>query len=187
MSDIDINEWVQGISVVTEDHIFTPIGSQSDRMTELLNERAALLENIGKSPELGEDEVPGEHAVGEHAIGESYTARRDELDKEIQAQLEADHPDAPRIQLRGLSDEDIEEIQDEVLALEVEGKKLDARKGLVETNLRMVSRASVSPHFSPQDVRILRKRLNAGEWARLLDHCTRLMTNEAEAVDLPSS
>ena len=177
MTDINFEKWLNGISVVEEDHVFTPIGSQSERMTELLIERSKLLEDTESEGEDGP----------ERSLAETYTERRNAIDKEIKEQLGLDHPDAPRIRIRGVSDQDVEEIQDEILDIQVEGKPLNGVKMQRESNFRLVSRASVVPAMSPQDVRLLRKRLNAGEWARLLDHVTKLMVAEAEAVDLPNS
>lgn len=168
----DFAKWLNGLPAVEEDHVFTPIGAQSERMTALLNERAQLLERPA------DDEEP----AGERSLAETYTDHRDRLDREIAEQLEVDHPDAVRIRLRGISDLDIEEIADELVALGI-----DERKKVIEQSLRMIARAAVAPELSVDEVRMLRRRLNQGEWARLLDHVVRLMRQEAEAVDLPNS
>lgn len=184
----DINKFVAGLPVVEEDHIFTPVGSQSDAVTLLLNERAALLENPEPSGESEDGGVP----ASERSLADTYTDRRDELDRKIVEQLEADHPDAPRIRLRGLSDEDINAIQDEIAEIAEKAEngnramEVRARNLLVESNLRLVSRATVQPQFSTEDVRILRKSLNRGEWARLLDHVNRLMAKEAGVGEVPN-
>lgn len=186
-NDIDFSAWLDGLPVVEEDHIFTPIGKQTAEMTRLLNERAALLEQPADVDE-------GTIAEPERSLGESYTERRDELDEQIHAQLEADHPDAPRIRLRGLSDEDFTDVAAEVEKLNEDRKAVskDGKTGMsrdevvVQANLRYIARAAVSPTLTVEDVALLRKRLNQGEWGRLVDHVNRLSHAEAEAVDFPN-
>jgi hypothetical protein len=180
-AEVDFTQWVDGIASIEEDHVFTPIGRQTKAMTDLLNERAALLDRPAVEAESGEHVQDGERA-----LGETYTERRDELDALIEEQLEQDHPDAPRIRIRALSDEDIEAIDEEVRAIKVAGKLLDRTKAVVEANLRIIARASVQPPMTPEDVRVLRRKLNRGEYARLLDHVNRISLAEAEAVDLPN-
>lgn len=181
MQDINFASWIDGIPTLEEDHVFIPIGAQSDRLTELYNERANLLEKP-KEPE--EEGLTG---GGERSLAESFTDRRAEIDRLIAEQLEEDHPDAPRIRLRGVSDTDVEEINDEIAAIQVEGKPLSRDKARIEQNIRFVARAAIIPEMTPQDVRILRKKLNRGEWSRLLDHVTTLTFQESEGVDVPNS
>lgn len=182
MTTVNIEQWLDGISVVEEDHVFTPVGSQSEKMTELLNRRANLMADFTQKTDE-EGLVPEE----ERSLADSYTDVRDALDRDIAKQLELDHPDAMRARLRGLSDEDIEEIANELVEIRVEGKPLDANKMRVENALRLVSRSFVQPQMSVQDIRLLRRRLNQGEWARLLDHVMRLASSQSEAVDVPNS
>jgi len=56
----------------------------------------------------------------------------------------------------------------------------------VESNLRFIQRATIEPSMTLMDARTLHKRLNRGEWARLLSHVTRLANLDAEATDLPN-
>jgi hypothetical protein len=178
----DFQKWLDGLGAVEEDHLFTPVGAQSEAVTALLVQRAALLERTAS------DDDEDEQAAGERAVGESYTEARDSLDAQIAAQLEADHPDAPRFRLRGLSDDDFTAVNAEVLALTDNAKlKLTIQQANAEASMRMVQRAILTPQgVTLQDVRVLRKTLNRGEWARLLDHVNRLATADAEATDLPN-
>ena len=175
MSTPDFDAWLAGIPSVTEDHVFTPIGRQTQAMTDLLNERAALIPDDPENPDP-------EQALGE----EGYTERRDRLDALIAAQLEKDHADAPRMLLRGLSDEDLQDIYTEVETLDPD-KKWTAATRATEISLRYVTRAAVTPTVTLDQARRMRAGINRGEWGRLLDHITRLMAAEAEAVDLPNS
>lgn len=187
----NFDSWLEGLGAVEEDHIFTPVGRQSPAMTRLLNERAAILEQAATqtiSPEV-EDAI-GEAGVAEveRAVGESFSETIDDIDGRIAVQLEKDHPDAPRFRLRGLSDDDFTAIQDEVRKLlDLKSKKWTDQQINVEANLRMVARSVTQPEgITTQDVRILRQKLNRGEWARLLSHVTRLANADAEATDLPN-
>ena len=173
----DFDKWLDGLPLVEEDHVFLPIGKQSDELTELHNERAALLE---PTPEG----VP----EGERSMAESYTDRRDEIDARIAELLEQEHPDAPRIRLRALSDEDVTDASEEVSNLTGEdGKPLDMGRQIVEVNLRLIARSAVEPNLSTEDARLLRRRLNKGEWARLVDHVNTMALADAEQATLPNS
>lgn len=169
---------LDGLPLVEDDHVFAPVGpGLSPEVIQLLNERARLLE----APT--DDEGPSD----ERALGEGYTQRRDSLDAQIVETLAEEHPDAPRVRLRGLSDEDFSDVAEEVTAIQVEGKPFTRDRFVIECNLRYVARAMLAPEMTQQDVRILRKRLNQGEWARLLDHVNRLARSNAEQASLPNS
>jgi hypothetical protein len=175
----DLERLLDGLPLVEEDHVFAPVGpGLSPEVIQLMNERANLLE-----PRKDDEDGPAD----ERALGESYTERRDSLDEQITEALAEEHPDAPRVRLRGLSDEDFTDVAAEVNAMQVEGKPLSRDRVIVESNLRYVSRAMVAPEMNPQDVRVLRKKLNQGEWARLLDHVNRLARSNAEQATLPNS
>lgn len=185
----NFTQWMDGLSSVEEDHVFTPIGQQSDAVTELLIRRAALVPDEGIDlAELGLEDEEEERALTEtkKAPAKTYTEQRDEIDAQIAEQLEKDHPDAPRIRLRGLSDEDFEEVMTELAKIKVEGKPLNDQQVIVEANLRYVSRAAVTPKMTPEDVRLLRRSINRGEWARLLDHMNRLAYKSADEVTHPN-
>ncbi|NUP03540.1 MAG: hypothetical protein HOW59_37020 [Nonomuraea sp.] len=183
--------WLQGLGSVEADHVFTPVGKQSPAMTRLLVERAAIMEQAatgGVSDDV-EEALGGESAVGEveRAVGQSYTESLDDIDARIAAQLEEDHPDAPRFRLRGLTDDDYTEVQKEIVKLtERKGAKWTDQDLKVEANLRFIQRAVLEPAMTLMDARALRKHLNRGEWARLLSHVTRLANLDAEATDLPN-
>lgn len=183
----NFDKWLDGVTGVEEDHVFVPIGQQSEKLSELLVRRAALHPDEGIDlAALGLDEE--ERSLTEPAKG--YTERRDELDEQIAAQLEKDHPDAPRIRLRGLSDEDFEQVMDELADLKLERAKtrkpLTDQQVIVEANLRYVSRAVLTPPMTVGNVKLLRRKLNRGEWARLLDHMNRLTSVDAEQVTRPN-
>jgi len=194
----NFEKWLDGLGAVEADHIFTPVGRQSPAMTRLLNERAAILEQAATGTLAGDTETAlggGDAAVGaalagqvETAVGESYSDALDDVDARIAAQLEADHPDAPRFRLRGLSDDDYTEVQAEIGKLtDTKGKTWTDQELLVEANLRMVARAVIVPAgVTDQDIRVLRSKINRGEWARLLRHVTDLANRDAEATDLPN-
>ena len=194
----NFENWLDGLGAVEADHIFTPVGRQSPAMTRLLNERAAILEQAATGTLAGDTETAlggGDAAVGaalagqvETAVGESYSDALDDVDARIAAQLEADHPDAPRFRLRGISDDDYSEVQAELQQVIDGGKVTWTREqATVEGNLRLVARAITVPaNVTLQDVRVLRKKLNRGEWARLMEHVTRLAYRDAEATDLPN-
>lgn len=180
-------KWLAGLGAVEEDHVFVPIGTQSQEMTRLLNERDALHVEQQRTTAEGEEDAP----AGERALGASFSESLAELDAQIAAQLEADHPEAPRFLLRGLSDDDYVEIRKELDAIaeerEDEGKQMSGLETMVESNLRAIQRAIVVPEgITLGDVRLLHKKLNRGEWARLLQHVTRLANLDAETTDLPN-
>ena len=58
---------------------------------------------------------------------------------------------------------------------------------VVETVLRHVARAVVEPEMTVDDVRVLRRKLNQGEWARLVTHVRALGGATAEGASLPNS
>lgn len=177
MSTPDFDKWLDGLPLYEEDHVFLPVGQQSDELTALYNQRAALLE---PTPEG----VP----EAERSMAESYTDARDALDAQIAEMLEKDHPKAPRIRLRAITDEDVTDAGTEVLALtNGDGKPLDTTQQIVEANLRYISRATVEPKLSVDDVRLLRSRINRGEWARLVDHVNELSLRESSEANLPNS
>lgn len=174
---------LDGLPLVEDDHIFAPVGpSLSPEVIQLLNERARLLE----APT--DDEGPAD----ERALGEGYTQRRDSLDAQIVETLAEEHPDAPRVRLRGLSDEDFSDVAAEVTKIHtdlLEAKEPGlSRDGFnIETNLRYIARAISAPTMDLDGVRELRRRLNQGEYARLLDHVNRLARSNAEQASLPNS
>ncbi|HEY1175510.1 MAG TPA: hypothetical protein VGF17_05085 [Phytomonospora sp.] len=182
--------WLQGLGSVEADHVFTPVGKQSPAMTRLLVERAAIMEQAATQTVSADVEAAiGESGVAEveRAVGESFTETLDDIDARIAAQLEKDHPDAPRFRLRGLTDDDYTEVQKEIVKLtERKGAKWTDQDLKVEANLRFVQRAVLEPPMTLMDARALRKHLNRGEWARLLSHVTRLANLDAEATDLPN-
>jgi hypothetical protein len=187
----NFDAWLQGLGAVEEDHVFTPVGKQSPAMTRLLNERVAILEQGATSGLSADVEAAiGESGVAEveRAVGESFSDTLDDIDARIMEQIEKDHPDAPRFRLRGLSDDDFTEIQTELKKLlDLKGKTWTDQALNVEANLRMVARSVVIPErITTQDVRILRQKLNRGEWARLIAHVNRLANADAEATDLPN-
>ena len=194
----DFGRWLDGLGAVEEDHVFTPVGQQSLAMTTLLNERAAILQQAATGHLTADNEAAlagGDAAVGattgaqvETAVGASYTDALADVDARIAAQLEADHPDAPRFRLRGISDDDYSEVQAELQQVIDGGKVTWTREqATVEGNLRLVALAITVPaNVTLQDVRVLRKKLNRGEWARLMEHVTRLAYRDAEATDLPN-
>jgi len=187
----NFDAWLDGLGAVEEDHVFTPVGKQTPAMTALLNERVAILEQAATGTISGDTEAAvGEAGVGqvEKAVGASYTDAVDDIDARIAAQLEKDHPDAPRFRLRGISDDDYSEVQAELQQVIDGGKVTWTREqATVEGNLRLVARAIIVPaNVTLQDVRVLRKKLNRGEWARLMEHVTRLAYRDAEATDLPN-
>lgn len=187
----NFESWLAGLGSVEEDHVFTPVGKQSPEMTRLLVERNAILEQAATQTISSDVEAAlGEGSVGqvEKAVGESFTDSIDDIDARIAAQLEKDHPDAPRFRLRGLTDDDYTEVQREVVKLtERKGAKWTDQDLKVEANLRFIARAVLVPAgMTLEDARVLRTRLNRGEWARLLSHVTRLANDDAEATDLPN-
>lgn len=187
----NFESWLAGLGSVEEDHVFTPVGKQSPEMTRLLLERQAILEQAATQTISSDVEAAlGEGSVGqvEKAVGESFTDSIDDIDARIAAQLEKDHPDAPRFRLRGLTDDDYTEVQREVVKLtERKNAKWTDQDLKVEANLRFIARAVLIPAgMTLEDARVLRTRLNRGEWARLLSHVTRLANLDAEATDLPN-
>lgn len=187
----NFESWLAGLGSVEEDHVFTPVGKQSPEMTRLLVERQAILEQAATQTISSDVEAAlGEGSVGqvEKAVGESFTDSIDDIDARIAAQLEKDHPDAPRFRLRGLTDDDYTEVQREIVKLtERKGAKWTDQDLKVEANLRFIARAVLVPAgMTLEDARVLRTRLNRGEWARLLSHVTRLANLDAEATDLPN-
>lgn len=173
----DFDKWLDDLPLIEEDHVFLPIGQQSDELTALYNERAALLE---PTP----DEVP----EAERPMSESYTDRRNDIDERIAALLEEQHPNAPRIRLRALSDEDVTDAAEEVDAMrDAEGRELIVSRKVVEINARLIARAAVKPAMTPEDARLLRRRINKGEWARLVDHVNALALAQAEEETLGNS
>lgn len=187
----DWDRWLDDLGSVEEDHIFTPVGKQTVEMTRLLNERAAILEEAATGHLSGDTEAAiGSLAAAqvERAVGESYTTALSDIDRRIADQLELDHPNAPRFRLRGLSDDDYTEVRDEIAKLIEGGQvKWTQQQAMVEANLRCVARAVVIPAgATTQSIRQLRKKLNRGEWARLLTHVTALANTDAEATDLPN-
>ena len=174
---LDFDKWLDGLPLIEEDHVFLPIGQQSDELTDLYNERANLLEPVP-------DGVPEE----ERSMADSYSERRDEIDARIAELLEQQHPDAPRLRLRAISDEDVDEASEEVSELRTgDDKPLPAARQIVELNLRLIARASADPKLSTEDVRLLRRRLNKGEYARLVDHVNALALAQAEEETLGNS
>lgn len=176
---------LDGLPIVEDDHVFAPVGpGLSPNVIQLLNERAALVEPRNDDEEAG--------LADERALGEGYTERRDSLDIQIADALAEEHPEAPRIRLRGLSDEDFSEAAREVADLHNERIKKD-QPGLsrddftIETNLRYVSRAILIPETDIEGARTMRRKLNQGEWARLLDHINRLASANSEQASLPNS
>jgi len=186
----NFDAWLEGLGAVEADHVFTPVGKQSAAMTRLLVERAAILEQAATGGVSSDVEgAIGESGVAEveRAVGESYSETLDDIDARIAEQLEKDHPDAPRFKLRGLSDDDFTQVQEELEKLTLrKGAKWTDQQLRVEANLRFVQRAVVEPAITLMDARTLHKRLNRGEWARLLSHVTRLANLDAEATDLPN-
>jgi len=186
----NFDAWLEGLGAVEADHIFTPVGKQSPEMTRLLVERAAILEQAATGNISDDVEAAiGEAGVGEveRAVGESYAQTLDDIDARIAAQLEKDHPDAPRFRLRGLSDDDFTQVQEELeKRTQRKNAKWTDQQLRVEANLRFIQRATIEPSMTLMDARTLHKRLNRGEWARLLSHVTRLANLDAEATDLPN-
>ena len=173
----DFDKWLEGLPLIEEDHVFLPIGKQSAELTELYNERAALL-----------DPVPDDVPEAERPMSESYSDRRNEIDERIAELLEKEHPDAPRIRLRALSDEDVTEAADEVEAMrDANDRELIVSRKVVEINARLIARAAVSPVMSTDDARLLRRKINKGEWARLVDHVNALALAQAEEETLGNS
>lgn len=178
----DLDRLLDGLPLVEEDHVFAPVGSAlSPEVIQLMNQRAALLDKPTQVDGETIDDGP------ERSLGESYTETRDSLDEQIVDALAEAHPDAPRVRLRGLSDDDFSEVATEIGVMKIEGKPLTREQIVVEANLRYVARAMVAPEMTSQDVRIMRKRLNQGEWARLLDHMNRLARAHSGQVNLPNS
>lgn len=174
----DFQKWLAGLGAVEEDHIFIPIGAQSHAVTLLHNERAQLL-----AAASGEEDI----ADGDKAIGESFTESLADLDARIAAQIEEDHPEAPRLRLRGLSDDDLDEIRLEVSDLAKADEKMTNVHVSAEINTRTVHRAIIIPAGATlDDIKTLRKTLNRGEWARLLSHVMTLADADAEAASLPN-
>lgn len=183
----DIDAWLDGDGAVQEDHMLLPPGRVSDELAGLLRARELLLS--GAEPIETEEGPKGDRALGDKAIGEGYTAARDRIDAQIAEQLEREFPGAPRFRLRGLSDDDYAEIRAEV----VEFRKLDPDRpefdmeAMREMNVRAVARSMVVPEATRDQAVRLRRKLNRGEWARLLDHVTRLANLDASATSLPNS
>lgn len=178
----DLTRLLDGLPLVEEDHVFAPVGpSLSAEVRQLMAERDALLEP--------RDE---ESDVDERALGEGYTDRAASLDEQITEALAEEHPDAPRIRLRGLSDADYVAVAAEVTQLgvqRVEAKQpqLSIDERTVESVVRYVARAVVEPVMTVDDVRVIRERLNQGEWARLVTHVRQLGVASAEQATLPNS
>ena len=179
----DLTRLLDGLPLVEEDHVFAPVGpALSAEVRQLVDERNRLLE-----PRDEESDV-----VDERALGEGYTDRAASLDEQITEALADEHPDAPRIRLRGLSDADYVEVAAEVTQLgvqRVEAKKpqLSVDERTVESVVRYVARAIVEPAVTVEDVREIRGRLNQGEWARLVTHVRQLGVASAEQATLPNS
>lgn len=178
----DLSRLLDGLPLVEEDHVFAPVGSVSPELAQLMAQRNALLEPAGEDDDAGD----------ERALGEGYTDRAASLDEQITEALAEEHPDAPRIRLRGLSDEDYVAVNAEVVQLgveRVEAKQpqmsLDERT--VESVIRYVARAVAIPEMSVDDVRVMRRKLNQGEWARLVTHIRVLGGATAEQASLPNS
>lgn len=177
----DLTRLLDGLPLVEEDHVFAPVGpALSAEVRQLMAERDALLEP--------RDE---ESDVDERALGEGYTDRAASLDEQITEALAEEHPEAPRIRLRGLSDADYVEVAAEVTQLgvqRVEAKQpqLSIDERTVESVVRYVARAVVEPAVTVDHVRELRTRLNQGEWARLVTHVRQLGVASAEQVTLPN-
>ena len=188
----NFEQWAAGLGAVEEDHLFPPPGRVSPTLAALLNERVAILEQAATGKISGDTEAAiGETAAGEveRAVGSSYADTVSDVDARIAAQVEAEFPDAPRMKLRGISDDDMVEIQEELAALTKTkaGEKMSRLQLTAEANLRMVARAVVEPpNVTTQDMRLLRKQLTRGEWARLLAHVGRLADLDAEVTDLPN-
>ena len=180
----NLERLLDGLPLVEEDHVFAPVRpALSPELAQLMAERNALLE-----PRADEEEGPSD----ERALGEGYTQRAASLDEQINEALADEHPDAPRVRLRGLSDEDYVEVAAEVTQLGVERVKaekpqLSIDERTVESVVRYVARAVTIPEMSVDDVRVLRRRLNQGEWARLITHVRQLGGASAEQASLPNS
>lgn len=173
----NFDAWLDGLGAVEEDHVFLLPGKVSPELAALYQERASL---------LTEDE-DGKVGPGELAAGESYTSALDDVDARIQARLEEESPDAPRFRLRGLSDDDYTESSKEVRAWLEANEDATRDDIMVEGNVRAVARAVVIPEgVTVDDIRKLRRKLNRGEWARLLSHVTRLAEADAEATSVPN-
>jgi len=179
----DLTRILDGLPLVEEDHVFAPVGpALSAEVRQLIAERDALLE-----PRDEESDT-----LDERALGEGYTDRAASLDEQITEALAEEHPDAPRIRLRGLSDADYVAVAAEVVQLGVERveakqPQLSIDERTVESVVRYVARAVVEPPMTADDVRVLRERLNQGEWARLVTHVRQLGVASAEQVTLPNS
>ena len=173
----DFDAWLAGIGAIEEDHVFIPIGAQSAALTALYEERATIL-----------DETEGGEVVpGERGVGESYSATLDDVDERIAAQLELDHPEAPRMRLRGLSDDDYTQVTREVDKWAQENPDRTPLEQVVEGNVRCIARAVKIPEdVTIDNIRTLRETLNRGEWARLLSHVTRLAQKDAEETSVPN-
>lgn len=183
----DFNTWLEGFTDVTEDHIFLPVGAQHPELTRLMNERANLLEPVAQ------DEGAPE---GERSLGESYSDRRDALDKQIMMLMAEHHPDAPTVKIRGLSDGDFEDVSADharwVKGLTKKGVEPTTEAKVADLNCRWTAKAIVPPDggkaWTAADVQLLRRKINRGEWARLIDHVNRLTNAHAEQVsDFPNS
>lgn len=178
----DLTRLLDGLPLVEEDHVFAPVGpALSAEVRQLMTERDALLEP--RDEEIN---------VDERALGEGYTDRAASLDEQITEALAEEHPDAPRIRLRGLSDADYVEVAAEVTQLGVERvqakqPQLSIDERTVESVVRYVARAVVEPPVTVDHVRELRQRLNQGEWARLVTHVRQLGVASAEQATLPNS
>lgn len=173
----DFESWLDGLGAVEEDHVFMPLGSQSQALTDLYLERATILEET----------KDGEIVPGERGVGESYSATLDDVDRRIAEQLEQDAPEAPRFRLRGLSDDDYTSVTAEVEEWKKTNQGKTRAEENAEGNIRCIHRAIVVPEgVTLEDVRLLRQKLNRGEWGRLLSHVTRLAEQDAEATSIPN-
>ena len=177
MSDpTDFDRLLAGLTLREEDHVFIPVGKQSAAVTALHNELAGLLD----------DDVPDE----ERSMADSFTARREDLQARIVAQIEADHADAPRVRLRALTDDVVKGIDSEIAAMVRDAQATESTMTREEANTAGVLRqiqAAIIPEPSLEQVQQLRSKLNAGEWARLVNHVTALAIEEAEEVTYPNS
>lgn len=174
----DFDRLLSGLTLHEEDHVFIPIGKQSAAVAALHNELAGLLDDDGEP-------------AGEHALGESFTDRRDDLNRRIAEQIEADHKDAHRIRLRALTDADLKAIMAEIDAMILDAEKtktvLTREAANTAAIVRQVQRAICSIDITLEQVEQLRGRLNSGEWGRLVTHVMTMSAAEAEDVTHPNS
>lgn len=174
----NFDAWLDGLGAVEEDHVFMPPnGKISDELAGLYRQRQGLLK---------EDE-DGNIVPGELAAGESYSGALDDIDERIHAQLQLEAPTAPRFRLRGLSDDDYTQANAEVREWRQSHPDASRDEEIVEGNVRVIARAVLIPEgVTVDDIRLLRTKLNRGEWARLLSHVTRLANDDAEATSVPN-